>query len=165
MRNSQIPAPADRYQEHTKSDVVVSQSFDRGRTWSTPTALALINDQFMPWGDYDASGSLRIGTFDYESANHRYGYSLATERAHGSLAFDTAQVTTALSDPTRDNRWFATTLNPAFPSATRFLGDYSNIAAMPTGMGVVAYWTDLREQACFQSICGHGQDAYFARIG
>jgi hypothetical protein len=48
MRNSQIPAPADPYQAHTNSDVVVSQSFDRGRTWSTPTALALINDQFMP---------------------------------------------------------------------------------------------------------------------
>lgn len=167
MRNSQIPAPADPYQAHTNSDVVVSQSFDRGRTWSAPTALALINDQFMPWGDYDASGSLRIGTFDrrYESANHRYGYSLATEGAHGSLVFDTAQVTTELSDPTRDNRWFAATLDPGFPRATTFLGDYSKIAAMPTGTGVVAYWTDLREQACFQSICGHGQDAYFARIG
>jgi hypothetical protein len=52
-------------------------------------------------------------------------------------------------------------VNPAFPLATTFLGDYSNIAAVPAG-GVVAYWTDLRKQACFGSLCGHGQDAFFA---
>ena len=28
---------------------------------------------------------------------------------------------------------------------------------------VVAYWTDMREQACFPAgTCGHGEDAYFA---
>jgi hypothetical protein len=26
----------------------------------------------------------------------------------------------------------------------------------------VAYWTDLREQACFGARCGRGQDAFFA---
>jgi hypothetical protein len=65
------------------------------------------------------------------------------------------------SDPTRDNLWFAATVDPAFPRATTFLGDYSNIAAVPSG-GVVAYWTDLRQQACFLGVCGHGQDAFFA---
>jgi hypothetical protein len=29
---------------------------------------------------------------------------------------------------------------------------------------VVTYWTDLREQACFGTRCGHGQDAYFAAV-
>jgi hypothetical protein len=73
-------------------------------------------------------------------------------------------VTTALSDPTRDNRWFAATLNPAFPRATAFLGDYSNIAVVPgTAGGVVAYWTDLRVEACFAGLCKHGQDAFFGR--
>src|SRR5205814_4831898 len=106
-----------------------------GQSWSAPVALALHGDQFMPWGAYDATGALRIGLFDrrYDAANNQYGYSLATERLPGALRFGTVQLTTALSDPTRGNRWFAATLNPAFPFATTFLGDYSNIAARPSG--------------------------------
>jgi len=163
MRNSPRPAPADPYAATTNSDVIVSQSFDRGRTWSAPVALTLPGDQFMPWGAYDSAGLLRIGLFDrqYDSANHLYGYSLATEDGAGALHFTTTQLTTGLSDPTRDNRWFAATVDPAFPHATTFLGDYSNIATLPSG-GVVAYWTDLRNEACFLGGCGHGQDAFFA---
>jgi hypothetical protein len=67
------------------------------------------------------------------------------------------------SDPTTGDRWFAATLNASFPFATSFIGDYSNIAALPSG-GVAAYWTDLREQACFGSRCGHGEDAFFATV-
>jgi hypothetical protein len=143
--------------------VIVSQSFDRGRSWSTPTSLTLDGDQFQPWGAYDSDGLLRIGLFDrqYDAANHTYGYSLATESGSGSLSFGVSQVTTAQSDPTKGNRWFAATLDPDFRFATAFLGDYSNIAAIPSG-GVVAYWTDLREEACFGARCGHGQDAFFA---
>jgi hypothetical protein len=166
MRNSPLPAPTNPYVAMTNSDVIVSQSFDRGRTWSAAKALPISRDQFQPWGAYDASGRLRVGTFDrqYDAANHLYGYSVATESAPGSLVFATAQVTTALSDPTRDNRWFAVTLDPAFPRATAFLGDYSNIAVVPgTAGGVVAYWTDLRVQACFAGLCAHGQDAFFGR--
>ena len=163
MRNSTLPAPEDPYEAVTNSDVIVSQSFDRGRTWSAPVALTIAADQFQPWGAYDSDGILRIGTFDrqYDAANHRYGYSLATETGAGTLAFSTTQLTTQLSDPTTGNLWFAATHNPAFPFATTFLGDYSNIAAVPSG-GVVAYWTDLRNQACFTTLCGHGEDAYFA---
>src|SRR4029453_7254853 len=100
------------------SDVVVSQSFDRGRTWSAPVALELSGDQWMPWGAYDGTGRLRIGTFDrqYDPANHLYGYTLATEKSAGSLTFGTTQVSTALSDPTKGSVWFAVTLNPSFPS-------------------------------------------------
>ena len=36
MRNSTLPAPDDPYEAVTNSDMVVSQSFDAGRTWSTP---------------------------------------------------------------------------------------------------------------------------------
>jgi hypothetical protein len=165
MRNSTTPAPEDPYAAVTNSDVIVSQSFDRGRTWSAPVALPLGGDQFMPWGAYDNAGLLRIGFFDrqYDAANHRYGYSLATETGSGSLLFGTAQVTTALSDPTKDDLWFAATLDPDFPFATTFLGDYSNIAIVPTG-GVVAYWTDMREDDCFAGVCAHGEDAYFAWV-
>jgi hypothetical protein len=165
MRNSTLPAPANPYIAKTNSDVIVSQSFDRGRTWSTPVSLRLSGDQFMPWGAYDRAGLLRIGFFDrqYDAANHLYDYSVASESAHAALAFSTMKVSTVSSDPTKNDRWFATTLNPAFPRATTFLGDYSNIARLASG-GVVAYWTDMRNQACFAGACRSGEDAYFAIV-
>jgi hypothetical protein len=163
MRNSATPAPADPYVARTDSDVVVSQSTDGGSTWSAPQAIALRGDQFQPWGAYDSTGRLRIGTFDRSAdpANHSYDYSLATETTPGSLTFTSAPLTTVRSDPTRDDRWFSTTLDPAFPLATSFIGDYSNIAATRDGH-VVAYWTDLRNSVTFAGSTGHGEDAYFA---
>jgi hypothetical protein len=165
MRNSVLPAPRDPYAAVTNSDVVVSQSFDRGRTWSTPAAIAVPRDQFMPWGAFDAAGALRIGTFDRSAdpANHEYNYSIATQT--GASAFSMVPITTARSNPTRDDRWFARTLNPAFPNATAFLGDYSNIAVVPGTTIVLAYWTDMRLPACFGGVCRHGEDAFFARTG
>jgi hypothetical protein len=163
MRDSPTPAPSDPYVAKTNSDVVVSQSFDSGRTWSAPKAIALAGDQWMPWSAYDQTGHLRIGTFDrsIDPANHMYVYRLLQETAPGALVFTTTKTSTATSDPTRDNTWFKATENPAFPNANRFIGDYSNIAVMPDGSGIVAYWTDLRNQACFNGTCGHGEDAYF----
>jgi hypothetical protein len=164
MRNSPTPAPTNPYVAKTNSDVIVSQSFDRGRTWSEPTAIELGGDQFQPWSTYDTNGLLRIGTFDRSAdpANHLYDYSLSTETAPGSLDFATAPVTSEQSDPTKNDRWFAATLNAAFPFATSFLGDYSNIAATPDG-GVVSYWTDMRNTVDFAGRSGHGEDAYFAK--
>ena len=112
-------------------------------------------------------GRLRIGYFDrsYDPANHRYGYTLASEREPGSLLFDTQPVTTKLSDPTRDNFWNSDTVNPSFPNTSFFIGDYSAIAAR--GDGVVALWTDLRRRVCFGqpiNACGHGQDVFFASV-
>jgi len=164
MRNSTLPAPTNPYTAKTNSDVIVSQSFDGGQTWAAPVARTLPGDQFMPWGAFDTSGKLRIGFFDrsIDSANHKYGYSLATETTAGSLIFTTTQVTTALSDPTTGDRWFARNVNPAFPRATAFLGDYSNIAATADG-GVVAYWTDMRNDVTFAGITRKGEDAFFAK--
>jgi hypothetical protein len=163
MRNSQLPAPEDPYEADTNSDVIVSQSFDSGRTWSTASAIARTNDQFQPWGAYDTGGLLRIGFFDRagDAANHTYGYTLATETAAGSLVFSLTELTTVRSDPTKNNRWFAGTVDPDFPFATTFIGDYSGIAATPAG-GVVATWTDLRNDVTFAGRTGHGQDMYFA---
>lgn len=159
MRNSTLPAPNDPYTATTNSDIVVSQSFDGGQTWSAPVALAASGDQFMPWGAYDTSGLLRIGYFDrsYDAANHLYGYTLATETVPGSLTFTKTQVTTTLSDPTLNDRWFS---GAAPNHATTFLGDYSGIAATPSG-GVASYWTDMRNNVCFTVRCGWGEDAYF----
>jgi hypothetical protein len=165
MRNSQLPAPQDPYTAMTNSDIVFSQSFNSGATWSPPTALARPGDQFMPWASFDASGRLRIGYFDrsYDAANHLYGYTLATETVPGSLNFSTILVSTALSDPTKTDRWFAgRTPNPAFPHPTTFLGDYSNIAVFPGNNSVAAYWTDMRLDTAFGTRTGHGEDAFYA---
>jgi hypothetical protein len=166
MRNSTFPLPdLNPYDVTTNSDVVVSQSFDQGRIWSAPVALATANDQFMPWAAYDFGGRLRIGYFDrsYDPANQRFGYSLATETTSGSLAFGTTQLTTQLSQPTMNDLWTSFfPVNPAFPHATQFLGDYSGIAVDPNG-GVVALWTDLRNTATFAGVSRFGEDAFFAR--
>src|SRR5712692_4302670 len=164
MRNSTLPAPADPYSAVTNSDVVISQSFDGGQTWSAPVAIVAPGDQFMPWGAYDTSGRLRIGYFDrsFDAANHLFGYTLATETLPGSLSFTSSQVSTALSDPTQGDRWFSgLTVNASFPNPSSFIGDYSNIAASPSG-GAVALWTDMRNNVCFTSRCGFGEDAFFA---
>ena len=114
-----------------------------------------------------ASGRLRIGFYDRaaDPANHRYDYTLATETAHGSLAFTATTLSTTSSDPTRDDAWFVVNVDPAFPFATRFLGDYTNIAVVPGTNRVLAYWTDMRDVACVPGRCGHGQHAYFADTG
>jgi hypothetical protein len=117
----------------------------------------------MPWGAYDTSGKLRIGYFDrsYDAANHKFGYTLATETSSGSLAFVATELTTALSDPTQGDRWFSgVTVNNAFPHPTQFLGDYSGIAAGATG--ATALWTDFRNNVCFTVRCGAGEDAFYA---
>lgn len=165
MRNSTTPANPDPYTAKTNSDVIVSQSIDGGAHWSEPTSLALPGDQFMPWGAYDTAGRLRIGMFDRsaDAANHKYNYSLATETGSGTLAFTIAAVSDTSSDPTTGSRWFARTLNPAFPRANGFIGDYSNIAATADG-GVVAYWTDLRNDVTFAGLTRKGEDAYFAKV-
>jgi hypothetical protein len=163
MRDSTTPAPTDPYAATTNSDVVVSQSTDGGATWSAPATLTLAGDQFMPWGAYDSNGILRIGFFDRsaDAANHLYDYSVATETGSGTLAFTSSAVSTVASDPTQGDRWFAGTLNASFPFASSFIGDYSNVAATADGH-VVAYWTDLRETACFAGACRSGSDAFFA---
>jgi hypothetical protein len=164
MRDSTLPAPSDPYKAKTNSDIIVSQSFDGGQHWSAPVALKMAGDQFMPWGAYDTSGRLRIGFFDrsVDPTNHEYGYSIATETTAGSLTFGVKEITTALSNPTTGDRWFARNVNPAFPHATAFLGDYSNIAATADG-GIVAYWTDMRNDATFAGITRKGEDAFFAQ--
>jgi len=162
-RNAPLPVDPDPYQAVTNSDVIVSQTFDGGHTWSAPAAIAQPGDQFMPWAVYDSSGRLRVGYFDrsYDPANHEYGYTRATETAPGSLIFSSQQVTTELSDPTTGDRWFAVSVDPDFPFATRFVGDYSGIATTPDS--VVAYWTDMRETACLGR-CGAGENTYFAAL-
>jgi hypothetical protein len=165
-RNAPHPVALDPYLAVTDTDVIVSQSFDGGLTWSDPAAIEAPGDLFMAWGAFDPQGRLRIGYFDrsYDPDNHLYGYTLATETQAGSPTFTTQQVTTGLSDPTRHATPFYSvrTQDPDFPHPPAFIGDYTAIAATPTG--VVAFWTDLRVRACLVNKCGHGQDAFFAAV-
>jgi hypothetical protein len=163
MRGSFPPVPSNPYAAFTNSDIIASQSFDRGQTWSAPVAYGQIGDQFMPWSAYDKFGRLRVGFFDRSidlATNHKYAYSLATENVAGSLNFTSGTVSTVFSDPTTGDRWFARNVNANFPNATAFLGDYGNIAVMPNG-SVVAYWTDMRNDVTFAGITRKGEDAYF----
>jgi BNR/Asp-box repeat len=164
MRNSPRPANPDPYQATTNSDIIVSQSFDGGATWSAPAAIKKPGDQFMPWDAVTSDGALQIGYFDrsYDAANHQYGYTLATETA-GAKTFSFTRVASVLSDPTQGDRWFSgTTVNTAFPHPTSFLGDYSGIAA--SGTSVAALWTDMRVSVCLGTRCGHGEDTFVSQV-
>lgn len=164
-RHAPHPVDPDPYRAVTDADIVVSQTWDGGVTWTEPRSIRRPNDQFMPWAAYDASGVLHVGFFDrsYDPANHRYGYTLASEDGPGSLRFSFRRVSTALSDPTRDNLASRGTVNPAFPYPAVSIGDYTAIAVAPGA--VVAYWTDLRNDACLpDGRCGHREDSYFARV-
>jgi hypothetical protein len=164
MRNSTLPAPSNPYVAKTNSDIIVSQSFNGGHTWSPAVAYGQIGDQFMPWSAYDKFGRLRIGYFDrsVDLNNHKYAFTLATENVAGSLNFTAGTVSTVNSDPTTGDRWFARNVDPRFPHATAFLGDYGNIAVMRDG-SVVAYWTDMRNDVTFAGVTRKGEDAYFGR--
>ncbi len=161
----QLPVSSDPYTAKTNSDIIVSQSYDSGTTWSQPTAIAKPGDQFFPWASYDGLGRLQIGYMDrsYDPNNHLYGYTVAVEQRPGSLQFHQTQVSTALSDPTKDNRWSSTSINANFPRASRFIGDYSGLTTV--GLATVAVWTDQRRQSCLfePSDCGlHGENTYAA---
>jgi hypothetical protein len=165
-----LATSSNPYLTTTNNDVIVSQSTDGGLTWSAPAALAIPNDQFYPWAEYDGTGRLQIGYYDrsYDTTsqfgtsfvgNHLYGYTLASEVTPGSLTFTTREVSTALSDPTNHNAWFRRNVNANFPAANGFIGDYSNIAITPTG--VAAMWTDLRDTFVHTGRTGHTEESFF----
>ena len=150
----------------TNSDVIVSQSFDRGRTWSAPVgsdaAAATSSCRGAPMTPPAAADRhVRPAVRRRESPVRLLAGD--RDRAGNARLHDEQGLDRVAPIRRPGNRWFAATLNPAFPFATTFIGDYSNIAATPSG-GVVAYWTDLREQACFAGICGHGSDGFFAAV-
>lgn len=171
MRNSpsRDTGQTDPYTTATNSDVFVSFSSDYGRTWSAAQKLpdggaTAISDQWFPWAAFAPNGTLGITFQDrsYDSANHLYGQTLATAPA-GSAVFASRQVSTALSDPTRDNRWFAVTVDPAFPYATTFIGDYTGLAWAPDGTGH-PIWTDLRNDTTFAGRTGHDEQTVTATV-
>ncbi|MFL6140184.1 MAG: sialidase family protein [Frankiaceae bacterium] len=171
MRNSPSldTGRTDPYTTVTNSDVFVSVSDDYGRTWSAPAKVAdggpnAVTDQWFPWAAYGPDGTLSVTFSDrsYDPANHLYGQTLA-QAAPGSLAFTAQQVSTALSDPTRDDLWFTVTEDPAFPSTTLFIGDYNGMAVGPDG-AAHPIWTDMRSDSSFGGATGHDETTVTATV-
>ena len=79
-----LPAPADPYAAVTNSDVIVSQSFDRGRTWSAPSALTIDGEPVARvlnpevWPRYAARYKEMFG-FEPQAPIPRPGFPLARE--------------------------------------------------------------------------------------
>ena len=171
MRNSPSvdSGQQDPYETVTNSDVFVSVSDDYGRTWSVPAKVPdgganAAADQWFPWAAYGPDGTLAVTFSDrsYDPANHLYGQTLAVA-APGTLAFTAQQVTTALSDPTKNDRWFTVTDDPAFPFATTFIGDYNGMDIGPDGVAH-PIWTDLRSEVTFGSRTGHDEATVTASV-
>jgi hypothetical protein len=173
MRNSPSvdSGKTDPYTTSTNSDVFVTESIDGGVTWSAPTKLPdgggnSSGDQWFPWAAFGPDGTLGVVFSDrsYDAENHLYGQTLALA-APGTLSFSSQQVTTALSDPTKNNRWFSGyfgTPDPAFPNPTTFLGDYNGLAFGNDGVAHPT-WTDLRQEVTFGTRTGHDQQVATAR--
>lgn len=147
----------DPYLTETNADVFLSESFDAGRTWSTPTVVGRnpTNDQFYPAVNFLGDGRIVVGMMDrsYDRANHAYAYSLSLRTAGG---WQTQNVSGALSDPTKDNRWFTGgAIFPDFPYPTTFIGDYTTVAT--DGTTARPLWTDLRNDTTFAGRTGHDE--------
>ena len=151
------------YETTTDADVMLSESWDDGRHWSTPVVVGEdpANDQFFPAVAFLADGRLVVGMNDrsFDAANHAYAYSLSLQTGTG---WSTQNVSGALSDPTKDNRWFTGgQIFPGFPYPTTFIGDYTQIAA--SGTTIRSLWTDLRNDTTFAGRTGHDQQLMEAR--
>jgi hypothetical protein len=166
MRNSPSKDAGDEqdpYETETNADIMVSESFDDGHHWSNPAIVGQdpSNDQFFPSVVFLGDGRLVIGMNDrsFDPANHRFAYSLSLQTAGGWM---TQNVSGALSDPTKNNRWFTGgQIFPNFPYPTTFIGDYTQIAA--NGTTVRSLWTDLRNDTTFAGRTGHDQQLMEAR--
>lgn len=162
-RNAPHPVNPDPYAADTDTDVIVSQTYDAGRTWTDPIAIRESRDQFMAWAAYDSTGRLRIGYDDrsYDTSNQNYGYTLATEFRPGDLQFRLQELSTALSNPVRNGEWSSLTVNARFPYAAPYIGDYTAVAAGPDF--VVAYWAGTRwncDPPPDTTICGWNFNSY-----
>ena len=120
MRNNPYPGGVlpslDPYQVRTNSDIVVSQSFDGGGHWSAATAIPTDNDQFQPFGAYDASGRLQIGYYDrsYDPANHLSDTTLIQSSNNGRSWSNVKRVSE-----------FQSNFDDSFFGCGCFIGDYN----------------------------------------
>ncbi len=144
----------DPYATATNSDVMLSQSFDGGQTWSAalPVGSSTAGDQFFGSAAFLSDGRLVVGMMDRsgDAANNAYTYTLSLRTAGG---WSTRNASGAASDPTKNNRWFTGGLVlPGFPYPNSFIGDYTTIAV--SGTTVHPLWTDLRNSTTFGTRTG-----------
>ena len=145
----------------TQTDIMVVSSTDSGASWSSAIKVnASAKDQVYPWAAVTSDGRLRVGYVDHERTGPAgescvYGYSLSTATAPGATTFTDQALETGLSIAS-NSRWFS--------KNTRFIGDYTNVAAGPDG-SVWADWTDLRHDITAFGITRKGQDAVAEKVG
>jgi len=142
----------------TNTDILIASSHDRGVTWSSPQQLALPGDQFYPWGAVGPDGALNVSFMDrrYDSANSKYGITLARVPLHGSTTLQ--RVDTGLSDPNHA-RWFSS----ATGGKTTFLGDYTGLAIGSDGIAHPV-WTDMRRIVTVRDATGTTEDIFTAAM-
>ncbi len=163
-------APCTSATVTTETQVFVVSSSNGGSTWSSSILVpkggaTATSDAFYPWVAVDAStGHVKVAFSDrsYDSANIRYGETLATSTDHGAT-FSSSRVDTGLSNP-NDSRWF--TNGGTTKGKTTFLGDYGGLAIAPNGVAH-PMWTDMRHSVFSSPPPGRGhntQDAVTASV-
>jgi len=153
----------DPYQAVTDSDIIVSQTHDRGVHWSTPAPIRETGDQFFGWAAYDARGRLRIGYFDwgYDPANHWYGYT----RHRGAVrqpALPADSGNHHVVGPNSRKPVVRRRRQPPLPPGHTVPRRLQRRRQTP--YYVVAVWTDQRLPSCRLGACGAGQDTFAASI-
>ena len=129
-------------------DIVLSESTDGGATWSDGgggggTVLTTAGAYFEPSVTVASNGKLVVSTYRANTAHHTatvgdgtfgYGYFV---RSAGFSAYTNASDSQTNQSP------------QANPAQRGFLGDYSSIAAAPSGGVVHMVWSDTRNADTF----------------
>jgi hypothetical protein len=124
-------------------DIVVSESTDGGITWTDQagggTVLTTPGAYFEPSVAVASNGHVAVSTYRANTAQHTaavgdgtFGYGFLVKGASGFGAYTNASDSQTNPSP------------QANPAQAGFLGDYSSIAAAPTGGTVYMVWSDTR---------------------
>jgi hypothetical protein len=140
-------------------NIVVSESTDRGLTWSDlsggGTVLTTTGAYFEPSVTVASNGKVVVSTYQANTAHHAsaigdgtfgYGYLVKSSGTFSAYA------------PASDGQAYPSPQGNA--SQAGFLGDYSSIAAAPSGNTVFMTWSDTRNS----SSAGPDEDIFLFSI-